>query len=105
MTQRQLAAAMGISLGKLNYCLKALISIGFVKMSNFSQSENKLGYAYILTPKGMAEKAQVTARFLARKEMEYATLKTELQTLREEAKTLKNGLPLNKDELSSKGGT
>lgn len=84
MSQRELAAAMGISLGKLNYCLKALMKVGMIKMGNFSRSERKLGYAYILTPKGIAEKSRVTARFLVRKETEYETLKTEIAALRKE---------------------
>lgn len=85
MSQRQLAEEMGISVGKLNYCLKALINVGMIKMGNFARSNHKLGYAYILTPKGIAEKSRVTARFLARKEAEYEILKTEIETLRNEA--------------------
>jgi len=89
MNQRQLAQEMGVSVGKLNYCLKALVDVGLVKMGNFARSTHKLGYAYILTPSGIAEKSRVTARFLARKETEYEALKTELDLLRLEAQTFK----------------
>lgn len=85
MSQRQLAAEMGVSLGKLNYCLKALIDIGLIKVGNFARSKHKLGYAYILTPAGIAEKTAVAARFLACKELEYQTLKKEIEQLRTEA--------------------
>ncbi len=85
MSQRELAQAMGVSVGKLNYCLKALINVGMIKMGNFTRSSHKLGYVYILTPKGIAEKSRVTARFLARKEAEYEELKAEIEVLRTEA--------------------
>lgn len=88
MSQRQLAEAMGISVGKLNYCLRALVEVGMIKMGNFAKSNHKLGYAYILTPKGIIEKSKVTARFLARKEWEYEELKAQIQALREEASRL-----------------
>ncbi len=71
MTQRELAQKLGISLGGLNFCLKALIDKGWVKMHNFSQSKNKFGYVYLLTPVGLAEKTFITARFLKRKMREY----------------------------------
>lgn len=86
MSQRELAKEMGISLGRLNYCLKAFIDVGLLKVSNFKRSSHKLGYVYLITPKGFAEKAQVTSRFLARKELEYKLLKEEIKTLRSEAK-------------------
>src|SRR6056300_964907 len=84
MSQRQLAQEMGVSVGKLNYCLKALVDVGLVKMGNFARSTHKLGYAYILTPSGIAEKSRVTARFLARKETEYEALKEQIDSLRAE---------------------
>jgi EPS-associated MarR family transcriptional regulator len=84
LTQRELAKALGISLGALNYCLKALMDKGWVKMQNFSQSKNKFGYVYLLTPHGAAEKAQLTQRFLARKLSEYEALRAEIEALKDE---------------------
>ncbi|MBE0511343.1 MAG: MarR family EPS-associated transcriptional regulator [Chromatiales bacterium] len=84
MTQREMASAMGISLGKLNYCLKALIEKGWVKAGNFRRNKDKLGYAYLLTPKGVNEKTRVTLAFLARKQQEYDQLAYELESLRQE---------------------
>jgi EPS-associated MarR family transcriptional regulator len=81
-TQRELAEKVGISVGGLNYCLKALMEKGLVKMKNFANSKNKFGYVYVLTPTGMAEKAAITHRFLQRKMDEYEALKTEIETLR-----------------------
>ena len=83
--QRELSERLGVSLGAVNYCLKALIERGLVKAGNFSASENKLGYAYLLTPSGIAEKAQLTVRFLARKQAEYDALRVEIETLSREA--------------------
>ena len=84
LTQRELAEAMGISLGKLNYCLKALIAKGCVKAGNFRRNKHKLGYAYLLTAKGMEEKGRLTLSFLNRKQREYDELVEELETLRGE---------------------
>ena len=84
ISQRQLAESMDISLGKTNYCLKALIEKGLVKAGNFQKSENKKAYAYILTPKGIKEKAQVTLRFLKRKQQEYDELLEEITKLKQE---------------------
>jgi EPS-associated MarR family transcriptional regulator len=84
LTQRELCERVGISLGAVNYCLRALIERGFVKASNFSRSPNKLGYAYVLTPAGIAEKTSLTARFLKRKVDEYEALKIEIQVLTDE---------------------
>lgn len=75
---------MGISLGAVNYCLRALIERGFVKASNFSRSPNKLGYVYVLTPAGIAEKTLLTGRFLKRKVEEYEALKLEIADLSRE---------------------
>lgn len=75
MSQRDLADAMGVSLGKVNYCLRAVIDRGLVKVKNFKTNPNKRVYAYYLTPKGMEEKTRVTARFLRRKMNEYEELK------------------------------
>lgn len=81
MTQREIAEKLGISASGLNYCLKALIDKGWVKVQNFSQSKNKFGYIYILTPEGLAEKALLTGRFLKRKMAEYENLKIEIDAL------------------------
>jgi EPS-associated MarR family transcriptional regulator len=84
MNQRDLAAALGVSLGKTNFCLKALLDKGLLKMQNFQSSQRKLAYAYLLTPAGIAEKAALTNRFLARKIAEYESLRTEIELLRSE---------------------
>ena len=81
MTQRALAKELGISLGGANYCLQALVEKGWLKLQNFSQSKNKMGYAYILTPVGITEKAALTGRFLKRKMQEYENLKAEIEEL------------------------
>ena len=80
-SQRDLSEALGVSLGGVNYCLKALTQKGFVKVSNFRQSNNKLRYAYVLTPTGIAEKAQLMRRFLQRKMNEYEVIKAEIDAL------------------------
>ena len=84
LTQRELAEKLGISVGGLNYCLNALIDKGWVKMQNFSQSKNKFGYIYVLTPSGIAQKAALTGRFLQRKLHEFEALKAEIETLQTE---------------------
>ena len=81
-SQRELAAALGVSLGKTHYILKALINMGWVKLDNFRRSDNKLGYAYLLTAKGLLEKADITVRFLARKQLEYDALRDEIEQLK-----------------------
>jgi len=83
-SQRELSERVGVSLGAVHYCLKALIERGLVKAGNFSASQNKLGYAYLLTPSGIAEKVQLTGRFLARKQAEYEALRMEIETLSRE---------------------
>ena len=84
ISQRELSRELGISLGKVNYCIHALIEKGIVKASNFKNSQNKQAYAYLLTPNGIEDKAKVTARFLNRKLAEYETLQTEIAVLRRE---------------------
>lgn len=84
LSQRALSRILGISLGKVNYCLKALINKGWIKVKNFEQSPNKAGYAYILTPAGLETKARVTARFLRHKIAEYEKLQKEIEDLRQE---------------------
>ena len=86
MTQRQLSEELGVSLGKTNYVLKSLINVGWVKLDNFQKSDNKWGYAYLLTPSGVAEKAAITLRFLNRKKQEYNDLQLEIARLQEEVR-------------------
>ncbi len=81
LTQREIAQMLGVSTSGLNYCLKALIEKGLVKVQNFNQSKNKFGYVYLLTPQGVAEKALLTGRFLKRKMVEYEALKAEIEAL------------------------
>ena len=84
LTQRELAEQLGVSVGGLNYCLKALMEKGLVKMKNFANSKNKFGYVYVLTPRGINEKARLTSAFLKRKLEEYEALKTEIEALKTE---------------------
>jgi EPS-associated MarR family transcriptional regulator len=84
-SQRKLADQLGVSLGRVNFCLKALIERGLIKANNFRNSSNKRAYFYLLTPSGMEEKARVTARFLRRKLEEYDALKRELEELQRDA--------------------
>jgi len=87
VTQREIAQILGLSTSGLNYCLKALIDKGWVKVHNFSQSKNKFGYIYVLTPQGIAEKLALTSRFLKRKLSEYDALKAEIDGLQAEVQT------------------
>jgi EPS-associated MarR family transcriptional regulator len=96
MSQREMAKALGISFGGINYCLNALIEKGLVKIHNFSQNQNKFGYAYLLTPSGISEKAALTSSFLKRKLQEYEALKTEIKVLKLEIETDHNHQPSNK---------
>ena len=84
MSQRELAEGLGVSLGAANYCLKALVEKGWVKLENFQKNPNKLGYLYLLTPMGIAAKTTLTARFLRRKLTEYEKLKAEIEILKSE---------------------
>jgi EPS-associated MarR family transcriptional regulator len=86
LSQRDLADALKISLGKTNYCLQALLGKGFIKMQRFRKSQNKPAYAYLLTPTGMAEKAGLTVRFLACKLAEFKSLRLEIEALKSEVK-------------------
>tara|TARA_B110000196_G_C20485180_1_gene359775 strand:- start:103 stop:444 length:342 start_codon:yes stop_codon:yes gene_type:complete len=86
MTQRQIAEELNVSLGKTHYLIKSLIDVGWVKLDNFQRSDNKWGYAYLLTPNGIIEKAVITAQFLTRKQREYSDLQLEIQQLQEEVK-------------------
>ena len=84
ISQRDLARELGVSLGKVNFCLQALVEKGLIKANNFKNSNNKKAYMYFLTRKGIAEKAQATARFLKRKIAEYESLEREIETLKRE---------------------
>lgn len=88
MSQRDLAKALGVSVGRMNYVLNALIDKGLVKLGNFTAAQDKRRYAYLLTPNGIARKSVLTRAFLARKMAEYEALKTEIETLSLEIKTL-----------------
>ena len=83
-TQRQMAKELGLSLGKTNYVVRALVDKGWVKLSNFKRSDNKLGYIYLLTPEGIAEKSILAQNFLKRKSEEYNRLKKEIEILKNE---------------------
>ncbi len=85
-TQRQLSNDLGVSLGKINYCLKNLIGKGFIKVNNFRNSNNKTQYSYLLTPKGIEEKAKLTLDFIIIKTQEYDTLKQEIESLKTRSK-------------------
>ncbi len=98
MTQRDLARMVGISLGKVNFILKALIHKGLVKTHNFKNSSNKKAYLYILTPSGIEEKARITYRFLKRKIQEYEKLEEQIRLLRKEVGEIE---PVSKTETGS----
>ena len=87
ISQRELARALGISLGRANFCLQALIEKGWIKANNFKNSNNKKAYMYFLTRRGIAEKARATARFLERKMAEYKALEGEIEKLKREVTT------------------
>lgn len=95
MSQRDLAQAMGVSLGKANYCLKALMDKGLVKLENFRSNPDKRQYAYLLTPAGLEEKSRITLAFLRRKVVEYEALQREIEQLRGDLKTgrIQTGAP------------
>lgn len=91
LSQRQLAEEMGVSVGKVNFCLNALLDKGLVKVRNFRDSGNKLAYAYYLTPKGAKEKVRATVGFLKRKLEEYQGLEREIEELRREVRSTADG--------------
>lgn len=101
LSQRELAQTLGLSLGKANYCLQELIKKGQVKVENFRRQDNKLAYAYILTPAGLAAKVKVTRRFLARKLVEYETLKADIARLQREVGTEASTPPESEDPPSA----
>jgi EPS-associated MarR family transcriptional regulator len=88
ISQRTLSKELGVSLGKVNYCLRALIDKGWVKAKNFKNSQNKLAYRYVLTPEGIQKRTELTSRFLKRKLAEYERLQQEIENLRDEVKKL-----------------
>ncbi len=88
ISQRELARILGISLGKANFCIQALIEKGLIKAKNFRNSSSKKNYIYFLTPKGIEEKASITLQFLRYKMSEYQALKTEIEILQREAKLI-----------------
>jgi EPS-associated MarR family transcriptional regulator len=94
VTQRELAARLGISLGKANYCLRALMRRGWVKMDNFRRSPNKMGYVYLLTPGGIEEKARIAVRFLRHKQIEFDALRAEIARLQLEVDNAGTNGPL-----------
>jgi len=98
LSQREIAQKMGVSLGKTNYCLKALLDKGFIKIRNFYKNKKKKTYIYILTPNGIEEKAQVTYRFLQRKLNEYETIKAEIESLKSET-----DLTVQSNDLNDRG--
>ena len=97
LSQRDIAKKMGVSLGKTNYCLKALIDKGFIKFQNFYNNKKKTTYIYLLTPRGIEEKAAVTYRFLQRKLEEYENIKVEVENLKVEAAQVKS-IGMNNNE-------
>ena len=91
LSQRDLSRELGTSLGKVNYCLNALVDKGLIKVRNFRNNDNKLSYAYLLTPRGIKSKATITAQFLQRKMAEYESLKTEIALLKREVVAINKG--------------
>ena len=89
-TQRDLSREMGVSLGKVNYCMKKLTEKGWIKLTNFSHNPNKLSYMYLLTSEGIEEKTRLTFSFLKRKVIEYEILKKEINELKLESKEMAN---------------
>ena len=92
-TQRELSKEMGVSLGKVNYCIRKLTEKGLIKITNFKQNPNKVGYAYLLTPQGIEEKSRLTFAFLKRKIIEYEILKKEINALKLESKEMTDERP------------
>ncbi len=89
-TQRELSKEMDVSLGKVNYCIKKLTEKGWIKLTNFTHNPNKVGYAYLLTPRGIEEKTKLTFSFLNRKIIEYEILKKEINKLKLESEEMHN---------------
>lgn len=90
LNQRSLAQRVGLSVGKANYCLQALVAKGLVKIANFRRSDNKLAYSYLLTPSGLQEKTRLTVAFLKRKQREYEEVQLEIARLQDELAALRD---------------
>jgi len=99
VSQREIADQLGVSLGGINYCIKALIEKGYVKVTNFTENPNKIGYAYLLTPSGIAAKASLTGQFLRRKIAEFEALKAEIDSLQLSA-PMATAQPSNQQKLN-----
>ncbi len=99
--QRELAAELGLSLGKVNYCLKAFVARGLVKVDNFRRSDNKRTYAYLLTPKGVEEKARMTIRFFRVMQAEYETLKQEVELLEQQRDSMAETSQVSPDIIAN----
>ena len=89
MSQRDVARELGVSLGKVNYCVRALVQKGWVKVTNFRNSRNKVAYTYLLTPRGIEQKGRLTVQFLQRKVQEYEILRAEIRQMRLETERQK----------------
>ena len=98
LSQRFLSRELGISLGGINYCIKALIEKGQVKAQNFKTNSNKIGYVYLLTPQGIAEKIRMTKNFLRKRINEYEMLQTEIERLKHDIKNNKKSNKSNKND-------
>jgi EPS-associated MarR family transcriptional regulator len=93
LSQREVARALGISLGKVNFCVKALVAKGWLKVANFKHSKHKAGYMYLLTPRGVEEKARLTGQYLQIKLKEYEALNREIEGIREELRRQAGRVP------------
>lgn len=100
MSQRDAARALGVSLGKVNYCLQALIGRGWIKASNFKNSQNKAAYLYVLTPRGLQGKARLAIEYLKERMREYEELRVEIEEMRREADSNSGGASAKLDESS-----
>ena len=98
LSQRELARDLGISLGKVNFCLQSLIGVGLIKANNFRNSQNKLSYMYLLTPSGIEAKASITLRFLKTKMQKYEMLKIEIEILQTQVDDMRRSVITNENE-------
>ena len=105
LSQRQLAAEMGVSLGKANYCLRALVEKGLVKLGTFSKNPNKGKYAYILTPAGLEEKTRITLAFLKRKEAEFQAIQHEIEALKSDLESAPTAVKEENAVIEAGGST
>ena len=101
VSQREVASSLGLSVGKVNYCLRALVARGLVKVENYRKSDNKLAYFYLITPSGIAAKAELTRSFLARRVAEYDALRIEIEQLQHEQQQATHMTPGNSDVSSA----